>query len=425
MKRNFSSFPVVNYNEVKNKLLEWAATFNVCCVLDNHDYTSPYHTYDCLAGAGAALVFHPERDFFADLSGFETKSDWIFGHFNYELAKHLEKQYSGKQDLVCFPEAFLFVPETVVLLNREAITIGVLSSDAGEVLHEILQQNITPSKKYAAQFKSRVTEDEFTGIINQLQEHINYGDCYEINYCQEFYAENTFINPVDVYKQLTDISPNPFSCFYKLEDKYVLCASPERYLKKIDRKIISQPVKGTTARDNNKQQDEINKDRLQSSEKDRRENVIVVDLVRNDLSKVCEAGTVTVDELYGIYSFPNVHQMISTVSGRLKTGADLSKVLEATFPMGSMTGAPKKKVMELLEKYEHSKRGIYSGTIGYISPDKDFDFNVVIRSIVYDHDAGYISYHAGAGITSASDPHLEYEECLMKAAAVIKVFGNE
>lgn len=425
MKRHFYSFPVTNYDEVKYQLLEWTASFNVGCFLDNHHYTSPYHSYDCLAGAGTSHVFQPGHDFFASLSRFESETDWIFGHFNYDLINNLEKRSHHKTGNTYFPDAFLFVPEIVILLNGETITIGVLYGDAAQVLHEILQQKITTSKKYTAEFKSRIAKDEFTGIINKLKEHINYGDCYEINYCQEFYAENTFINPPDVYKQLTQISPNPFSCFYKLNDKYVLCASPERFLKKMGSQIISQPVKGTSARDiQNKQQDEINRSFLQSSEKDKRENVIVVDLVRNDLSKVCEAGTVTVDELYGIYSFPNVHQMISTISGKLKPGADFSKILEATFPMGSMTGAPKKRVMQLVEKYEYTKRGIYSGTIGYISPDKDFDFNVVIRSIVYNDDTGYISYHTGAGITCASDPYLEYEECLMKAAAVIKVFSN-
>ena len=228
-----------------------------------------------------------------------------------------------------------------------------------------------------------------------------------------------------MYRQLTGISPNPFSCFYKLADKYALCASPERYVKKSGYTIISQPIKVTSARNlHNSRLDEINKRHLQESEKEKRENVIVVDLVRNDLSKVCTAGTVTVEELYGIYSFPTVHQMISTVKGRLNRNADLSTVIQATFPMGSMTGAPKKKVMQLLDVYEPVKRGIYSGTIGYVSPGGDFDFNVVIRTIVYDAQSGYVSYHAGSAITYMSDPDTEYEECLVKAAAIIKVFSH-
>ncbi|MBL7747847.1 MAG: chorismate-binding protein, partial [Chitinophagaceae bacterium] len=157
------------------------------------------------------------------------------------------------------------------------------------------------------------------------------------------------------------------------------------------------------------------------SAKDRSENVMVVDLVRNDLAKICTEGTVKVDELYGIYSFPQVHQMISTVSGELKQGISFADIIKATFPMGSMTGAPKKRVMELIEQYEQTRRGIFSGAVGYIAPNGDFDFNVVIRSIMYNAATRYLSYQAGSGITFYSDPEMEWEECLMKAAAIRKV----
>ena len=155
-----------------------------------------------------------------------------------------------------------------------------------------------------------------------------------------------------------------------------------------------------------------------NSAKDRSENVMVVDLVRNDLSKVCKEGTVRVDELYGIYSFPQVHQMISTVSGELKEEVCFTDILKATFPMGSMTGAPKNKVMHLIEKYEQTKRGIFSGAVGYISPNGDFDFNVVIRSIMYNADTSYLSFQTGSAITFYSDPEKEWEECLLKAEAI-------
>ena len=160
------------------------------------------------------------------------------------------------------------------------------------------------------------------------------------------------------------------------------------------------------------------KEELFHSDKDRSENVMVVDLVRNDLSKVCEEGTVKVDELYGIYSFPQVHQMISTVSGELKKNISFTEIIKATFPMGSMTGAPKKRVMELIEQYEKTKRGIFSGCLGYISPNGDFDFNVVIRSIMYNASSNYLSFQAGSAITFYSDPEKEWEECLLKAEAI-------
>lgn len=152
---------------------------------------------------------------------------------------------------------------------------------------------------------------------------------------------------------------------------------------------------------------------------------MVVDLVRNDLSKVCKEGSVKVSELFGIYSFPQVHQMISTIEGELDEKVPFSSILKACFPMGSMTGAPKKRVMELIEQYEKTKRGLYSGAVGYIDPNGDFDFNVVIRSILYNAVNQYLGYQVGGGITFYSDPEKEYEECLLKAAAIRKVLQVE
>lgn len=269
-----------------------------------------------------------------------------------------------------------------------------------------------------------MAKEDYLHKIESIRQHIQRGDCYEINFCQEFYATNAQIDPLSVYRQLTDISPNPFACFYKLDDKYVLCASPERYLQKKGNRLLSQPIKGTFKRNlADAVADESLKQALTKSEKDRSENVMVVDLVRNDLSQVCKEGSVQVDELFGVYSFPQVHQMISTISGELKTGFGLAEILQASFPMGSMTGAPKRRVMELIEQYEVTKRGIYSGAIGYISPDNDFDFNVVIRSILYNATAAYLCYLVGGGITFYSDAEKEYEECLLKAAAIHKVLA--
>ena len=217
------------------------------------------------------------------------------------------------------------------------------------------------------------------------------------------------------------VSPNPFSAFYKVAHNYLLCASPERYLKKVEDKIYSQPIKGTSKRElNNLIEDENNKMNLLNSEKERAENVMIVDLVRNDLSKICMEGSVKVEELFGIYSFPQVHQMISTISGDLKNDRDLADIFRATFPMGSMTGAPKKKVMELIELYEKTKRGIFSGALGYITPEGDFDFNVVIRSILYNSSDKYLSIQAGSAITFNSNAEKEYEECLLKIEAMKK-----
>ena len=274
--------------------------------------------------------------------------------------------------------------------------------------------------------EARISKEEYISTIEKLLAHIKRGDCYEINYCQEFFATDVITDPLHLYTQLTAISPNPFSCFYKLADKYVLCASPERYIQKKGTHILSQPIKGTFQRDPfNAAADNELKLQLQQSEKDKSENVMVVDLVRNDLSRVCKEGTVKVEELFGVYSFPQVHQMISTITGELKNGVDLSEIIKASFPMGSMTGAPKRRVMELIEQYEKTKRGIYSGAVGYISPEKDFDFNVVIRSILYNATEKYLSYLVGGGITFYSDAEKEYAECLLKAEAIKKVLQND
>ena len=234
-----------------------------------------------------------------------------------------------------------------------------------------------------------------------------------------FRSNDAEINPLEVYQKLASLSPNPFAALYKLNDKFCICASPERYLKKTGSKIFSQPIKGTSVRKpRDVTADEISKQQLQNSAKERSENVMVVDLVRNDLSKICKEATVKVEELFGVYSFPQVHQMISTISGEVKEGIDWVDMIKATFPMGSMTGAPKKRVMELIEQYEQTRRGLFSGTIGYVKPNGDFDFNVVIRSMLYNAADKYLSFQTGSAITFYCNPEQEYEECLLKAAAM-------
>jgi para-aminobenzoate synthetase component 1 len=221
------------------------------------------------------------------------------------------------------------------------------------------------------------------------------------------------------------ISPNPFAALYRLHDRYLLCASPERFICKKGLRISSQPMKGTIKRDlSNKSEDEKLKEELKASAKDQSENVMVVDLVRNDLSRICNDGSVKVDELFGIYSYPQVHQMISTINGELKEDILFSEIIEATFPMGSMTGAPKYRVMQLIDEYEEGARGIFSGSVGYVDENGDFDFNVVIRSMMYNASSKYLSYQVGSGITFYSDPEMEWEECLLKGQAIKKVLTS-
>ncbi|MCW3107444.1 MAG: anthranilate synthase component family protein [Segetibacter sp.] len=425
MTRVYHTFEVENINLIKQQMLNWASRFSICCFLDNQQYQSGYNSFECLLGVGSLSLFEPAEDFFSSLSLFiSSNHDWILGHFNYEIRNTIEEASLFKNRETGFPACFLFVPELVIILNANKLTIGVINHNASLIFSDILKEAVIAHASHAIEFKQRISREEYLNSIRNLKKHIKHGDCYEINFCQEFYA-TAEISPASVYSQLINISPNPFSAFYRISDNYLLCASPERYLKKVGDKIISQPIKGTSARNSTSSfEDKVSKKQLRESAKDKAENVMIVDLVRNDLSKICEEGTVTVEELFGVYSFPHVHQMISTVTGILKKEKNFSDVLKATFPMGSMTGAPKKKVMELIEKYEHGKRGIYSGTVGYFTPEKDFDFNVVIRSIVYNGQTQYLSFHTGSAITASSQPEIEYDECLLKGKAIVSVFSE-
>ncbi len=427
MKRTTASFFIPNIDACKQQIVNWANRFTICCFLDNHHYHSAQQSVECLAAAGAVQVFSPKENILAQLDQFtDANADWLFGHISYDLKNELELLQSAHTDHIGFPDIFFFQPETVVQLKDNQLTISSLTKDPFDIFKEIvdgpstIDDGISPIR-----IEQRMDKQEYMATIESIREHILRGDCYELNYCQEFFATGVNIDPLQLYNQLTSISPNPFACYYKLDDKYVLCASPERYLQKKGNHILSQPIKGTAKRNlENAEADKALKEELQQSEKDKSENVMVVDLVRNDLSRICKEGSVKVDELFGVYSFPQVHQMISTVSGELKDGIGFAEILKTNFPMGSMTGAPKLRVMQLIEQYEKTKRGIYSGAVGYITPNKDFDFNVVIRSILYNATEQYLNYLVGGGITFYSDPEKEYEECLLKAKAIRKVLEH-
>ena len=408
-------------------MLNWANRFGIFCFLDNHHYQTNYHSIECVlavgrknsftASAGSAL--NDLRDFLNE------KQRNLFGHLCYDLKNEIESLTSSRKDRIGFPDIFFFEPEMIIRLSEKEMEIES-DDDATRIFEAIMNSDHEISlQRRSVDIQQRVSKKEYIETIEQLKKHILRGDCYEINYCMEFFGEGAVVDPLSVYQKLSKASPNPFSALYKLEDKWLICASPERFLKKTGTTILSQPIKGTSSRflkDDRK--DKKSKEELYASEKDRSENVMVVDLVRNDLARVCKEGTVKVDELFGIYSFPQVHQMISTVSGELKDEISFSEIIRSTFPMGSMTGAPKKRVMELIDQYERSGRGIFSGAVGYITPEGDFDFNVVIRSIMYNSPEKYLSFMAGSGITFYSDAEKEYEECLLKAEAMRRATGS-
>jgi para-aminobenzoate synthetase component 1 len=405
-------------------VLNWLQQFSTFCFLDNHQYQIEPHSLECLAAAGKKrFISVPAGNALNEFERFYSeKSSWLFGHFAFDLKTETEGVLSSHPDRIKFPDLYFFEPEVIIRLNEKEIIIE--ATDPKAVYNAIEQVSITgkPYSPLSINVQQVLNRQEYIDVIHQLQQHILRGDCYEINFCQEFFATNAKIDPLIVYNKLGAVSPNPFSGLYRVDDKWVICASPERFLRKQGTQLISQPMKGTSKRyKGDATEDGKSRKALLDSAKDRSENVMVVDLVRNDLAKVCVDGTVKVDELYGVYSFPQVHQMISTVSGQVKAGVSLAEIIRATFPMGSMTGAPKKRVLELIEQYEKTKRGIFSGAMGYISPTNDFDFNVVIRSILYNASDQVLSFQAGSGITFYSDAEKEWEECLLKAEAIKNV----
>lgn len=426
MNRSFVAFPIDDINKTKSQVLNWIAQFNTFSFLDNHYYNSPHHQYECLVAAGTRDNFYAQAGkAFDQLKEFSQGSnDWLFGHFGFDLKNELEKLSSKHPDHIGFDDIYFFVPAFIIEIGKDHIRIGSCDEDHQKIFEEIqhskLSDNELNAEKIAIQ--TRFSRDEYIDTIEKLQDHILYGDCYEINFCQEFFAEKIKLDALSAFRKLERISPMPFSAFYRVNDQFLLCASPERYLKKSGNKIISQPIKGTIHRHlEDSQLDFQFKEILFNSRKDRSENVMVVDLMRNDLSRICEPGTVVVEELYGIYTFPQVHQMISTITGIARPDINWVDMIRQSFPMGSMTGAPKKRVLELIEQYERTKRGLFSGAVGYVNPEKDFDFNVVIRSMLFNQKTGYLSFQVGSGITFYSEAAQEYEECLLKAKAIRQV----
>jgi len=408
-------------------MLNWSKQFSIFCLLDNHQYQIEPHTIECMLAAGSKRsITGSDMNSLDRLQQFiNKKKSWLFGHLNYDLKNEIGLLTSSHTDHLGFPELFFFEPEYLVRLGNDTIVID--ADNPYQVYHDILES--TPAEadftKSITDTNSRLSKDDYIETVRKLQQHILRGDCYEINFCQEFFSSDALVDPLVMYEKLSIVSPNPFSALYRLNDKYLICASPERFIKKDGAHILSQPIKGTAKRSSGqREEDELSRKNLYHSQKDRSENVMVVDLVRNELSKVCKEGTVHVDELYGVYSFPQVYQMISTISGDLNDDISFTDIIRATFPMGSMTGAPKRSVLQLIEKYERSKRGIFSGALSYITPEQDFDFNVVIRSIMYNESNRYLSYQVGSGITFYSEPESEWEECRLKAAAIDKVLRS-
>jgi len=432
MQRTTRTFSIEHIKGFKQNLLSWSQQFETALWLDSNNYQQQYASFDsALALEEFTSIKTDYTNAFDKLKEYQTiTKDYIFGYISYDVKNDVERLSSNNYDGLNFADLYFFQPQKLIFIKGKNIEFHYLKMVDDEIesdFNTIYATKIitTPSDSdEKIKIKLRIHKDEYYSKVHTILDHIKRGDLYEANFCQEFYAENASINPVEVYKHLNDISEPPFASFLKMDHQYALCASPERYLKKEGLKIISQPIKGTAKRLISAIDDDKIATDLSRDIKERAENVMIVDLVRNDLSKTAKIASVKVEELCKVYSFKQVHQMISTVVSEIDTTTHPIETLRSTFPMGSMTGAPKVSAMKIIEKLEETKRGLYSGTIGYFTPENDFDFNVVIRSILYNEEKKYISYSVGGAITEKSIVEKEYEECLLKAKAMKYVLQN-
>jgi para-aminobenzoate synthetase component I len=432
MERIFCNFSLNNQPGLYSHLLYWAKEnySSVAFLNSNQADYDPYTTgYDAMLAVGAVKHICPveSNPAFSALKDFsDQNNDWIFGFISYDLKNQLENLKSENVDGIKMPLMHFFVPEIVFLFKGDGVNMGILSDSEysgreKELWETASQFSFKTENSHMEKILHRVSRNEYIRNVEIIKNHIQAGDIYEANYCIEFYSENAEIDPVDTYLKLNLHNPSPFSCFYRINEKYLISSSPERFLARRGKKLISQPIKGTIKRGKTPDEDEILRSKLFNDPKERSENVMIVDLVRNDLSRSAEKGSVRVEELFGIYTYPRVHQMISTVTSILNNEMHFVDAIKLAFPMGSMTGAPKIRAMELIEDYEATRRGLYSGAVGYIEPGKDFDFNVIIRSILYNHSNNFLSFMAGSAITIESDPEKEYDECLLKAGSMAHI----
>jgi para-aminobenzoate synthetase component 1 len=432
MQRTNYIFHQNNIAEFKSQLLLWAQQFNVAVWLDSNNYHQKHSNFDAvLAVDSFSHIESSYKNAFQQLKSYQTNtSDFIFGYLSYDLKNATENLSSNNFDGLDFPDLYFFQPKKLFFIKGNTVEVKYISNFENEIhldLEEISKQKNNNQKikgNKQIKIKLRIHKDEYFKKLNTILNHIHRGDIYEANFCQEFYSENSTINPLEVYQNLNKISKPPFATFLKLNDKFLLSASPERYLKKDGETVISQPIKGTEKRASTIVEDQKLINLLEQNPKERAENIMIVDLVRNDLSRSAIKGTVKVEELCKVYTFEQVHQLISTVTCKIKDSVHPVDIIKDTFPMGSMTGAPKISAMKIIEAVEETKRGIFSGAVGYFTPNGDFDFNVIIRSILYNATNKYVSYSVGGAITSKSEPEKEYEECLLKAKAMKQVLLN-
>ncbi|RXG32248.1 anthranilate synthase component I family protein [Leeuwenhoekiella marinoflava] len=412
-------------------LLDWIEEVPISCLFTSNGHDDHYGSFEILLGVGAERILEASvGNAFSQLANFRSElNDWILGSLSYDLKNELEDLDSQNNEELDFPDLCFFQPKKLIRIKGDKIEFLYLPAYTEEVETDFENIfNSSASKEIikffeAPKIKMRFSKDRYCEHVSKMLDHIKRGDIYEANFCQEFYAEEK-INPISSFKKLNALSEAPFATYLRLNDHYALCSSPERFLAKRGNQIISQPIKGTARRSADSVEDLKLAEQLAKDPKERTENIMITDLVRNDLSKNAKKGSVKVKDLCKVYTYKQVHQMISTITSLVEPESDSIILIKNAYPMGSMTGAPKVSAMQIIEELEVTKRGLYSGSVGYFTPDGDFDFNVVIRSILYNSAKPYVSFSVGSAITAQALPQNEYEECLLKAKAMRETLDN-
>jgi len=407
---------ITDLASTKQQILAFTEAFEICNYYDSNEINSPlnYDRFECLAAFGC--IEKVKGNFKQICHQIEIEERWVMGYFAYEI----NAQFNTNTEIED-RENGCYIPEIIVAIKRQSKVLEFINNGIPDVLFD---QYMTQFKHCSVSastthdlpltFVACTPKSKYIENVEAIKKQIIEGDFYEINYCQKFIYEGLLSQPLKTFEALNKKSPTPFAAYVKNSTYTLLCTSPERFLYKDQQHMVSQPIKGTNKRLQN-EENEMQIARLKNDEKELAENVMIVDLVRNDLGHVCAAGSIKVEELCNVYPFALVNQMISTVSGELIQNSSFASIFTALFPMGSMTGAPKVEVMKNIAIYENEKRGIYSGCIGYKMPNGDFDFNVVIRTIIEDKLNNNVSFHVGGAITYDSNPEKEFEECLLKA----------
>ena len=421
LERFSKSYRIINKEKFVEKLINFSVDQDYFILLNSNNNSDKY---DLLCAYGVKSFIKSSENSLKKLDNFfELKKDWLFGYMTYDLRNEIEVLNDDNIDFINMPNLYFFQPEIVWFVKGKIVTGLSFEKDLidndWKKFNEISKKEKTKNSSIV-KLNLRNSKSEYINKVNKIKERIFRGDCYEMNFCFDLFSEYDEINPYDTYVKLNNYTKSPMSSFLKVNDLFLISSSPERFLSKNGEDIISQPIKGTAKRGDSPEEDKKNINELLSSPKELSENHMIVDLVRNDLSRIAKKGSVKVKSLNTLKTFKRVHQLISTIEAKVSSKLKLSEILKGTFPMGSMTGAPKIESMNIIDEFESTKRGLYSGSVGYINPDMNFDFNVVIRSIVYSSSNKMLTVNVGSAITHKSIAEKEYEECLVKAEPMIQ-----